>query len=473
MIVIHPSLYIVAVLVICALAWVDWFKGLCGLIMLTAFASNPAFPAVAGRQAFNLWNITFANVSLAWLCSRRREGLYWDMPRKISVFLLLWLGVLVLGWARLALDISRLPGYTLLEVASDDLIDAVKWPSVGLLAYDGCRSRHRVKMFLVCVILMFALFAVQMAHTVPPRTVTRGGLEETQTRYKLKKELGVSPNGAAKMMSGVPWAALAVASFLERRKSKCIMYAVSAMSLYALALTGGRAGYLACGATLVFLCFVRWRRQLLLVPLLLLIIPVVLPGATKRMFEGFNQATVSGDKRDNIHDISAGRTEIWAVVIPKIFESPVLGFGRRAMPRIGLQQSLLNTYGEEANMAVAHPHNAYLEILLESGLNGFVIIVALHTLILVYSIRTFVAREDPMLMAVGGVALSLLTGHMVANMGGQSFYPRAIDVGLWAAVGVMLRCYVTMKLSACRAEQSASCDMYCRTLQSPGHAEAY
>ncbi len=457
MYVFHPFLYVVAVFVICVYAWKDWFKGLCGLIILTAFVVNPTFPTnIAGIQGLNLWNVAFAGVALGWLRGRRLEGLSWDMPTKINVFLLLWLGVIFLGWARMVLDRGQLAGASVLGLFSDYLVNTVKWPILGLWVFDGCRSRQRVKVALVCILIMFAQFAIHMARTMPPSMVTTGGLEDMKARSELKEKVGISPNGAAKMLSGVPWAALAAASILNRRKYKFLLYGVSLVSLYALALTGGRAGYLASGATLVFLGFIRWRRHLLLAPLLLLLLPVALPGAADRMFEGFGQTTVTGEQQDNIHDISAGRSEIWAFVIPKIFESPVVGFGRRAMPRTGMTQELLNIWGAAASMAVSHPHNAYLEVLLENGLNGFVVVVGLHMLILVYAVRTFVAREDPMLMAAGGVALSLLTGHLVANLGGQSFYPRPTDVGLWCAIGAMLRCYVNMQSLGSQGEQNIS-----------------
>jgi len=88
------------------------------------------------------------------------------------------------------------------------------------------------------------------------------------------------------------------------------------------------------------------------------------------------------------------------------------------------------------------PHNAYLEILLDSGIIGFVIIVGLHLFIWVYAIRLFMDRGDPLCTSVGGVCLALLTGHLASFVGGQSFYAEEIDVGLWCAIGMMLRVYL-------------------------------
>ena len=73
-------------------AWRDWFASLCGLILLMAVIEHPDMPkTLFGIQGFNLWNVLFLSVLLAWTLSRRREGLTWDMPRHMNVLLLLYL----------------------------------------------------------------------------------------------------------------------------------------------------------------------------------------------------------------------------------------------------------------------------------------------------------------------------------------------------------------------------------------------
>lgn len=422
-------------------AWKDWFKSLCGLIVITAIMGHPDFAQSIGRiQGCNVWNILFANVFLAWLVNRRRQGLVWDMPAHINVFLVLWLGVILAGWLWMIFDRSRLTTSTPTSLISEQLINTIKWPVVGLLLFDSCRTHHRIKATLACIVLFFVLFAVQIGKSIPPGAVREPG--NMRARRNLVGDAAISPNGAAKMMSGVPWAMLAIMPLLKKRKYRFMMLGLCALSCYALALTGGRSGYVACGATAVLLCVLRWRRYLLGIPLAALILYAVFPGAAARAMMGFGQVDITGTEITNLEDVTAGRSQIWPVVTAKIVESPVIGFGRESMRRTGLQQYLEDEYGEAATVAVAHPHNAYLEVLLDSGIVGFIIIVGLHAMIWVYSIRLFVDWGDPLYASVGGVALSLLTGHLVSFMGGQSFYAEQIDVGLWCAIGIMLRLYV-------------------------------
>jgi O-antigen ligase len=274
---------------------------------------------------------------------------------------------------------------------------------------------------------------------VPKNVALKSGKVD---RQNMMSDTGFSPNTAGKMMSGVAGAILAVIPLLKKRKYRFFMLGACGTSIYILALTGSRSAYIACGATIVLLCFLRWRRYLLLLPFfIVLVLPRTLPGATKRMWSGFGVTNVAGEEITNKNTVTSGRNLIWPVVIDKIYESPFFGFGREAMRRTGLQRKLGNQYVGEG-ISVAHPHNGYLEVLLDSGLIGFVIIVGLHTLILLYSARLFVDRGDPLCTVAGGFALALLTGHLVAHMGGQTFYPSEIEVGLWCTIGIMLRVYV-------------------------------
>ena len=310
------------------------------------------------------------------------------------------------------------------------LVNTVKWVIPALLLFDGCRSRRRVEMVLICVLLMFALFIVQIIKAVPPAVALEAG--DTEGRMLLDSRVGLSANGAGKMMSGVPWAMLAVLPLLKTRRYRYLMIGLCLGSVYCVALAGSRSGFVACFATLVLLCFVRWRRYLPLLPLAVILAPVAFPGAASRMMSGFGETSVTGDAVTDTHEVTSGRNEIWAMVIPKILESPAWGFGRRAMPRIGLTQNLRNTFGADAGMAVHHPHNAYLEVLLESGLIGFVIIVGLYArLWAVFHAAFRYSRRPPCARRWQGSLwlFSAVTWWLI--WGGSRSNPREIDVGVW------------------------------------------
>jgi hypothetical protein len=86
-----------------------------------------------------------------------------------------------------------------------------------------------------------------------------------------------------------------------------------------------------------------------------------------------------------------------------------------------------------------HPHNAYLEWLLDNGIVGFVPVMLFYILALFHAIRLFSDRRSILFMAAGGTAAAHIMALLGASMGSQSFYPIEGTVGMWCAIGIMLR----------------------------------
>ena len=144
-----------------AYAWRDWYKSLCGLILLMAVIEHPDMPKnIMGIQGLNPWNILMADILLAWAVTRKREGLVWDMPRHIAVLLLLYLGVIVFGFARMMDDPAGLGPHTIAGLFSEYFINGMKWVIPGLLLFDGCRTERRVKWALASIVGLYFLLAI-------------------------------------------------------------------------------------------------------------------------------------------------------------------------------------------------------------------------------------------------------------------------------------------------------------------------
>lgn len=418
-------------------AWKDWFKSLCGLILLMAIIEHEGMPkTILGIQGLNLWNVLFAIIVLAWAASRAREGLTWDMPRHIVVLLLLYLGVILVGVLRAVLDHSYIENYPLKNLLSEELVNTIKWTLPGLLLFDGCRTRHRVIMALTCLLVMYLLMSVEVIRRMPYQAVLSMSDAITQRRVKLDKFVGYNACDLSAMLAGVSWALVATLPLIWKKKWQALVLAAAGMTAYAQALTGGRAGYVAWGVTGLTLCILKWRKYLLLAPVAVILLAVVLPGVATRMLGGFGEADVTGGTTTNMYDVTSGRAVMWPHVIDKIGQSPLVGYGRLAMKRTGLTNQLVSELGE----AFAHPHNMYLETLLDNGLLGSLPILAFWAVIMTYSARLF-RRSNRLYSAVGGLALSLTLAQFVAGLGAQHFYPKESTLGMWAATFLMLRVY--------------------------------
>jgi O-antigen ligase len=170
-----------------------------------------------------------------------------------------------------------------------------------------------------------------------------------------------------------------------------------------------------------------------------MLLPIVFPGPVERMLTGFGQTDVAGQSTTDDYSMTSGRTQFWPHVIDKIGESPIVGHGRMAMMRTGLTKYLRQEYGQ--GEAVSHPHNMYLETLLDNGILGSIPILLFWGIIVIYSGQLF-RSSNRLCSAVGGLALSLMLAQLVAGVGSQHFYPEESTLGLWAAIFLSIRVYV-------------------------------
>jgi O-antigen ligase len=431
------ALYVV-ITGLCLYAWKDWFKSLCGLLLIMAVIHHEDMPTnMFGIQGFNVWNILFLMIVFAWAAARQHEGLKWDIPRHVVILLLLYLAVVVIGVLRAIFD-RRFIQDTLVDLISDQLINTIKWVLPGILLFDGCRTRRRVLMALGCLLAMYVLLSVQIIRRMPLESALGGSGEDIALiRLKVCEAIGYSAPDMSTMLAGASWGMLAALPLIRKKKYWIAVLGAAGVIAFGQALTGGRAGYAAWVATGLVLCILKWRKYLLLAPVAVILLPILLPGVAERMLFGFGQKNAMGQAVVNDYKVTSGRTLIWPHVIDKIGESPVIGYGRLAMERTGLTNQLLLNLGE----SFPHPHNMYFEALLDNGILGSIPIFIFWGMMTLYVVRLF-RGDNRLYSAVGGLALSLVFAQLFAGIGAQHFYPKESTVCVWAAMFLALRVYV-------------------------------
>lgn len=424
-------------------AWKDWFKSLCGLIVLMAVIEYPDMPHnILGMQGLNLWNVLFGIIVLAWARDRHRGGMPWDMPRHITMLLLLYLGVVLVGVLRAALDPGEYKEYPFGSLISEELINTVKWVLPAILLFDGCRSRRQVIMALACILAVYFLIAIQVIKWIPPESALGGDDEYIQIRrLKLGQEIGYHTTDVSVMLAGACWGMMATLALIRKKTTRMAVLAAAGVIAYGQALTGGRGGYVAWGATGLMLCILKWRKYLLLAPVVVLLLPILLPGATARMLAGFGQTDASGQAAVNEEAATSGRTMIWPYVIAEIRESPWIGYGRLAMKRTGLSRRVGEETGDDT---WPHPHNMYLETLLDNGILGSLPICAFWGMVLIHSGKLF-QSSNRLYSVVGGFSCAMAFSSLFAGISGQHVYPQEHTMCLWAALFLVLRVRVEEK----------------------------
>ena len=185
----------------------------------------------------------------------------------------------------------------------------------------------------------------------------------------------------------------------------------------------------------------RFRRSLPLVPAVAALVLIAMPGVSERLLQGFGGRQGAIEVASDEYEITSGRNVIWPSVLDEIEKAPMLGYGRLAMNRLGVAQYLL----QELNEDFPHPHNAYLEMLLDNGAVGLALVIPFYLVVLWRAVALFSNRSDDLSAAVGGLTLALVLALLIAAVGSQTFYPREGSVGMWAAIGIMLRVWEERK----------------------------
>ena len=461
-----------------AYAFKDWFKSLCGLVVLMAVLERPDMPrSIMGIPGLNVWNILLFFVLLGWLASKKHEKRFWDMPGYMNFILLSYLFVVIVSSLRTMLDYSPLVAYAQMLGSSPDigmgsmvidyLVNTIKFAIPGILIYEGCRDEERAKWAVSSILVAGFFLAIQIIKEMPLSMMTDGDRLQKRAVRILDRRVGYHRVDLATLMAGLSWAFYAARTVFTNKFIRLFLLFAAMICFLALSLTGGRSGYLAWAACGTVLALVRWRGLILLGPVVVLIMFMTVPAVEERLIEGFTEESHETgtaklgvdtvDSRGNdLYAITSGRVIVWPEVIEGIKERPYLGWGRKGYIVSGVLPGLVEEYGIWIRQ-FGHPHNAYLQLMIDAGIVGTLPVMVFYFLICLYSLRLF-RRKDPLSVMIGGLTFALVSTQLAASVGAQTFYPREGTLFMWAAIGLCLRFYFSPPEGKTETEQASNAD---------------
>jgi O-antigen ligase len=209
------------------------------------------------------------------------------------------------------------------------------------------------------------------------------------------------------------------------RKFKLACLATMGVIVVALMLTFSRGAFI--GFIIVNALFLLWRVNAKTWAIVLLggtALILMLPAEVfDRMALGFDQ---------DANAVTAGRLDgIWLPVLPELWRSPIWGNGLGSvMWSDAMHKGLM--------LEVIHPHNAYLEALLDIGVAGLVVVLAYfaHVWRNFRSLGSNAFLSPEMRGFYQGAAAGLL-GFLVTGFAGSSLAPLPEQAFLWMAIGMM------------------------------------
>jgi O-antigen ligase len=440
----------------------DWYKSLCGLIVLMAIFRHESMPGeLFGITGLNPWNLLFLSVVAGWFISRRREGLRWDMPAHMSKLLLAYFAVILIAILRAVSDMSGIERfyelfgvqpYTGTQLFLDRFVNGLKFLCPALLLFHGCNSKERFIWAYSSLLLMYLILALLVIKVMPLSQITDGHLLETSAKRILGRDLGIYRTNLSVMLAGGFWMFIALQDYMERKYSLIIFFAAS-LVLIGLFLTAGRGGYVACFAVGLVFILIRWKKFLILAPIVIALIVTFIPsvadrvgltGGQSEIYGGLSQYQEELSEADlQMNQLSAGRSDMWPPIIEKVKEKPFVGWGYYGVHNSGVSID----YILQTETGYDHPHNAYLQLALDSGVLLAFPIVIFFICFLRQAWILFRVGGSTVEMLAGTAGLSLVGTFLVAGLTGQTFYPEERSFGMWCAMMLSLRIYVEhMKL---------------------------
>lgn len=197
-------------------------------------------------------------------------------------------------------------------------------------------------------------------------------------------------------------------------------------------LTGSRGTFVAAAAVvgLYLLHFRRLRAAFFVVTLVVAGMAVAPEAVQERMLRGLqNQQSIEVGGRGDV--LTAGRVYIWENLAPEVARSPL--YGR------GLLSTQWSRYVRSGAFSANHPHNLYLEILMDVGIYGAICMFVFYR----YAWRSFrrLGKDERFAPGVRGYFLGAsagLAGMLVYGLTNGHWYPAPEQVFFWLALGLAI-----------------------------------
>jgi O-antigen ligase len=377
-------------------------------------------------SGLNLWNILWGAVVLGWVHRLRSEPRP-RMPRAFLVAFFSYLLVILFTGLRGTLDVDSIraggeqavAGYTISSFLNDYVANPIKFLVIPMLLASGFFRRRNVLLGIAALCMQGIVYSLMIIKFIPFEVLSS---PLSRYRFRIGQECGLQANDMALVLVISFWM-LACCLRLTRGHHtiwKCLL--VGCMLVIGLAFTycQSRGGYLAMLVIGLILALIRWRILLVVFPAVALIMCLVFPTIPARLTQGVSEADVSGEQVNDLDTMSAGRlTNLWPPTIDYIAQSPLIGYGRLAIWRTGLYDQILVHEGSVPN----HPHNAYLEMLLDSGIIGLGLVFVFLIGIPIMVLRGMHTNYLPLLVARDCGLISAIA-LLVMGCTGQSFFPR-------------------------------------------------
>jgi O-Antigen ligase len=426
------AFYICLSVLACIAVLYDFRAGAVLLILLLPISESSVFPhAILGLTGLNPLNLVLGATALSYVLHGRAKPAGAFAPRQV---LLLYMLPLVLGgllgmrhvhdiapvfFEREMIRFEDPTGYL-----RDILIKPLTIVLAALLIGAALARSKKPERFLVPIVVSIWIMCLLSLWFVVRHGMSIAELADPNAR-EFFSGIGLHANSLGRMYAVAYAFLLFTWAESNDKRFKLLCVASMALLVLALVLTFSRGAFV--GFLVVNALFLLWRFNAKTAALALLVgvaLFLVLPSQV------FDRATFGFDEDANA--VSAGRIDtIWSPLLPELRNSPIWGNGLNSvMWSDPMRNGLM--------LEVTHPHNAYLEALLDVGLLGLGLLLAyfMHVWKGFRGLGSNAFLTPEMRGFYQGAAAGLLS-FLVTGFAGSSLAPSSEYAFLWMAIGMM------------------------------------
>jgi O-antigen ligase len=321
-------------------------------------------------------------------------------------------------------EMGSVDAYTERQYLQSYVVKPMVMVAVALLIGAAAARSNKPERFIIAIALAASLIALIQIGFVISQGGSLAAMATTQARG-FYEPLGMHANSLGRLHLFA--FALMLFIWAETKQPGMKFLALVTLGLLGIAmlLTFSRAAI--GGGLLVGALFVTWKFNAKTLSLVFIgLVAIGLFGADilySRLTHGFDSGADA---------VSAGRIEgIWLPLLPELAKSPIWGNGLN---------SILWSYPmvTDGMSRVGHPHNAYLEALLDMGMVGLALFLAYYAHVW-KGVRALGSNAwlSPELRGLFQGAVAALVAFFVTGLVGSSLRPDAEATFLWIAIGLM------------------------------------
>jgi O-antigen ligase len=427
------ALYLTLALIACLAIMYDFRIGAAAIVLLLPVADTSLLPrGLMGIVGLSPMNVLLAGTLASFVLQGRlqRAGRFAPAP-------LLWLyvapiivgGLIGVGYVQdmdpyfynfEVIHFNNEAGY-LREMLIRPLLMVL---GALLLAAAVARSQKPERFILVVAISVWLIAALQIGYVLFSG-VRLGALASARMR-NFFDGIGLHANDLGRLYVGAYALLLFVWWETKNHALRVFLFITMGVLCFGLMLTFSRGAFL--GFLLVNLWLLAWKfnaRSVSLAVLAVTVAAIILPNAV------YTRAMLGVDSGD-ADAVSAGRIEgIWIPLLPEVLKHPLLGDG------LG---SIMWSYPMETGvmLRVGHPHNAYLETLMDMGVVGLTLLLAYFWHVW-QGFRSLGSNAylSPEMRGFFQGATACLLAFLITGLAGSSLRPVGEFAYLWLAIGMM------------------------------------